>query len=54
MAPIATPAEPEAANSYTKKGTGDYKEAGGGLKDYNSKLEEEGEGKAHVDVLCPY
>ena len=52
MAPIATTSEPQPDTTYAKKGTADYKEAGGGLRDYNSKLEEEGEEKAHVDVLC--
>ncbi len=53
MAPIATPAEQQLAATYEKEGTADYKEAGGGLKDYNSKLEEEGDEKAHVDVFYP-
>ncbi len=53
MAPIATPDEPQPAVPLAKKGTADYKEAGGGWKDYNAELEEEGEGKAHVDNLPP-
>ena len=51
MAPIATSAELQSTIAYAQKGTADYKEAGGGLKDYNSKLEEEGEEKAHVGNL---
>ena len=55
MAPIATPTISSSTQNPivdVKKGTGDYKEAGSGLKDYNPQLEEEGEGKAHVVVLC--
>ena len=53
MAPIATPSGPQPVTTYAK-GTADYKEAGGGLRDYNPALEEEGEEKAHVDVLMLY
>ena len=55
MAPIATPSDSSTSQPHVvdiKKGTGDYKEQASGLKEYNPKLEEEGEGKAHVDALC--
>lgn len=53
MAPIATPIDaPQAPAILLKKGVGDYKEQAGGLKEYDPKREEEGEGKAHVDVPC--
>jgi hypothetical protein len=51
MAPIATLTPEQPPTAYVKKGTGDYKEQAGGLKEYNPQLEEEGEGKANVDVL---
>ena len=50
MAPIAIATEAQPATAYAKKGTADYKEAGGGLNDYNPKLEEEGEERAHVEA----
>ena len=53
MAPIATPTSDAVQPPVVllKKGVGDYKEQAGGLKEYNPKQEEEGEGKAHVNAL---
>ena len=51
MATITTSSSSSTANAAIaniKAVTVDYKEQAGGLKEYNSQLEEAGEGKAHV------
>lgn len=56
MAPIATPTidAPQTPAVSLKKGVGDYKEQAGGLQDYDAKLEEQGDGKAHVRAPCDH
>ena len=54
MAPIATPTvdAPQTPAISLKKGVGDYKEQAGGLQEYDAKLEEQGDEKAHVHTPC--